>query len=97
LKKALEDYLPPETIYRPKAGFGAPLRHWIRNELRWLIDELISDSHFRERGIFDAVAFRELVESDRAGKIDGAYSIFAVLCIELWCRQFLDRSTLQQL
>ena len=34
LKKAMEPYLPHDVIYRPKTGFGAPLRHWLRHELR---------------------------------------------------------------
>jgi asparagine synthase (glutamine-hydrolysing) len=34
LKKAMEPYLPHDVIYRPKAGFGGSLRHWLRNELR---------------------------------------------------------------
>ena len=34
LKKSMENYLPNEIIYRPKTGFGAPLRRWIRNDLR---------------------------------------------------------------
>ena len=34
LKKAMEPYLPHDVIYRPKTGFGAPLRRWMRQELR---------------------------------------------------------------
>ena len=30
----LEDYLPRDIIYRPKTGFGAPLRRWMRVELK---------------------------------------------------------------
>ena len=89
-KKALEDYLPNETIYRPKMGFGAPLRHWVRNDWRELIDDLVSDRRFRERGFFDPIAFEKLVVLDRKGIVDGAYSIYAVLCTELWARQFID-------
>src|SRR5712671_1577530 len=33
-KKAMEPYLPKDVIYRPKTGFGAPLRRWIRNEMK---------------------------------------------------------------
>ena len=34
LKKAMEPFLPMDVIYRPKTGFGAPLRRWMRGELR---------------------------------------------------------------
>ena len=34
LKKAMEDDLPKDVIYRPKTGFGAPLRRWIKNDLK---------------------------------------------------------------
>ena len=34
LKKAMEGVLPEEVIWRPKAGFGAPLRAWIDEDLR---------------------------------------------------------------
>jgi len=36
---------------------------------------------------------RNLVEADRAGRVDAAYTVFALICIELWCRTFLDRAT----
>lgn len=32
-----------------------------------------------------------LVAADRAGRVDAAYTIFAVLCTEIWCRLFIDR------
>ena len=31
-KKAMEPHLPHDVIYRPKTGFGAPLRTWLRGE-----------------------------------------------------------------
>ncbi len=30
------------------------------------------------------------MQADRGGRIDAAYTIFAVVCIEVWCRIFLD-------
>jgi asparagine synthase (glutamine-hydrolysing) len=32
-----------------------------------------------------------LLAEDRQGKVDAAYTIFALLCIEIWCRIFVDR------
>ena len=45
-KQAMEPYLPHEVIYRPKSGFGAPLRRWLRHELRATVaDTLDAAAH----------------------------------------------------
>jgi asparagine synthase (glutamine-hydrolysing) len=90
-KKAMEPYLPKEVIYRPKTGFGAPLRDWLKHPLRERVDELLSERSLAQRGLFDAARVREFVRLDREGVIDGTYTVFAMMCIELWCRIFLDQ------
>ncbi|HEX6627538.1 MAG TPA: asparagine synthase C-terminal domain-containing protein, partial [Gemmatimonadaceae bacterium] len=89
-KKAMEPYLPHDVIYRPKTGFGAPLRRWLRTELRDLVQDTLSPMALRRRGFFDATAVAKLIDDDRRGKVDGSYTIFALLSFELWCRSFLD-------
>ena len=89
-KKAMEPYLPHDVIYRPKTGFGAPLRHWLRHELRDVVEDVLSDASLTSRGLFDPAGVRRLVHNDRAGRVDGSYTIFSLICIELWCRIFLD-------
>lgn len=91
-KRAAEAWLPRNVIHRPKSGFGAPLRHWLRHPLRPLVDDVLSDASLRRRGLFDPGPVRELVELDRAGRVDGAYALFAMMCIELWCRMFVDEA-----
>lgn len=92
-KRVMERYLPNDVIYRPKTGFGAPVRPWIRNELRGMVDEILSDASLERRGIFNVDRVRDLVENDRAGKVDAAYTILSLMCFELWCRQFIDPDT----
>ena len=91
LRKAMEPYLPHDVIWRTKAGFGAPLRHWLRNDLRPIVDDVLSERSLRNRGLFDPKGVHDLIEADRERKVDAAYSIFAMICIELWCRMFVDR------
>jgi asparagine synthase (glutamine-hydrolysing) len=91
LKKAMEPLLPRDVIYRPKTGFGAPLRHWLRYELKELVDDTLSADTLRKRGLFDPSAVGKLVAEDRAGRVDAAYTILGLMCIEIWCRQFLER------
>lgn len=92
-KKAMEPYLPRDVIYRPKTGFGAPLRYWLRNPLRPVVEEVLSKASLQRRGLFDPDEVAKLVILDRQGRVDGAYTIFALMCIEWWCRIFLDRSS----
>jgi len=89
-RKAMEGILPRDIIYRPKAGFGVPLREWMGKGLMPLVDEVLSQESLAARGIFSPSAVRRLIELDRRGAIDAAYPILSIACIELWCRRFLD-------
>ncbi len=89
-KAAMEPLLPREVIYRPKSGFGVPLRHWLRNELRPMVEDTLSEASLARRGLFEYRAVQNLLEQDRSGSVDAAYTILSMMCIELWCRMFLD-------
>jgi asparagine synthase (glutamine-hydrolysing) len=93
LRKAMEPYLPSDVLYRKKAGFGAPLRHWLRGDLRPLVDDLLSERSLRERGVFDPAAVHALVRQNAERRLDATYTIFSMICFELWCRMFLDPAT----
>jgi asparagine synthase (glutamine-hydrolysing) len=89
-KKAMEPYLPHDVIYRPKSGFGAPLRRWMQNELRQLVGDLLGEQSLRRRGLFDPQAVARLVEANQTGRIDANYTLLSLLSIEIWCRRFID-------
>jgi asparagine synthase (glutamine-hydrolysing) len=92
LKKAMEPYLPRDVIYRPKSGFGAPLRRWLRFELRnWLVD-ILSVERLKQRGLFDPSAVQRLIKANAEGGVDASYTLLSLACIELWCQHFLDVS-----
>jgi len=86
LKRAAEKHLPREIIYRPKASFSAPIRAWISNDLKPLIDDVLSEESIRRRGIFNAAYVKQLIEADRKGYRDNAYQIYQLLTTELWFR-----------
>jgi len=90
LKKAMEPYLPNDVIYRPKTGFGAPLRRWMRNELRPLLGDLLSADSLKRRGLFEPAAVQRLIARNDCGKVDAAYTLLSLLSIEIWCRAYLD-------
>ncbi len=91
LRKALEPILPRDVIYRPKTGFGAPLRTWLRHDLRPIVDDVLSPRALRERGLFEPNAVQQLIRRNDERHIDATYTIFSMICVELWCRMFVDK------
>ena len=52
LKSAMEPYLPAELLYWPKMGFGCPVDHWFRSELKELAYDTLLSPSARQRGVF---------------------------------------------
>lgn len=92
LKKVAEKYLPKEVIYRPKSGFGAPVREWIINDMDDLINKYLNKETINKRGVFSFDKVSKLIEDNKKGKIDASYSIWSLLSIESWMRQFYDNN-----
>ena len=92
LKKVMEKHLPRNLIYRRKTGFGAPVRRWIKNELNEFVKDTLSEESLRKRQIFDGKKVNNLIKLNKEGKIDASYTIFSIICIEIWCRKFLDNN-----
>ena len=93
LKKVAEKYLPREIIYRPKTGFGAPVREWILNDMDNLINDYLSKETIEKRGVFNYEKISNLIEENKKGKIDASYSIWSLLAVESWMRQFYDNNS----
>ncbi|HEV7698675.1 MAG TPA: asparagine synthase (glutamine-hydrolyzing) [Pyrinomonadaceae bacterium] len=91
LKKAAEQVLPRDVVWRKKAGFGAPIRSWLRGGLKPMVDELLSGSQIRSRGLFDPSAVRSIIEANLSGREDYNLHVFFLLTLELWFCEFLDK------
>ena len=86
LKRAAEAWLPKEIIYRPKASFSAPLRAWVRNDLREVINDVLVNGELTGAGMIRPAALNRLIEAERAGREDNAKQIWQLLSMELWYR-----------
>jgi asparagine synthase (glutamine-hydrolysing) len=92
LKKAAEAWLPASIVYRPKGLFSAPLRAWIRNDLRSMVDDIVPDGELVHRGYLKSAYLRQLIADDRAGKADHSKNIWHLLTMEFWLRGQRTRS-----
>ncbi len=93
LKKVAARYLPPELIKRKKQGFGFPLAHWMRTDLREFIENLFAESRFVELGIFDRTYVERLIEQHGSGRVDHNYRLWLLINLEVWYRLNFEGST----
>ncbi|HWS56740.1 MAG TPA: asparagine synthase (glutamine-hydrolyzing) [Pyrinomonadaceae bacterium] len=89
LKRAAETMLPREVVWRRKAGFGAPVRAWLRGPLRPLVDDLLSEETVRRRGLFRPREVRRVVEANLSGREDYNLQVLQLLTLEMWHREFI--------
>jgi asparagine synthase (glutamine-hydrolysing) len=89
LKHAMMPWLPNELITRQKQGFGVPLASWLRDELRDLSWDVLTDSTARSRGLFRPEAVASLLSEHGQG-VNHSTRIWALIQFELWHRNFID-------
>ncbi len=87
------DLLPASIQKRSKMGFGVPLGHWFRNELKPLLQDVLLDRASLDRGYFKPHAVSQLIDEHVNGRWDHSHRLWTLLCLELWHRMFLDPLT----
>jgi asparagine synthase (glutamine-hydrolysing) len=90
-KKSMEGTLPRDVIWRKKAGFGAPVRSWLVGELKPMVEDLLSPDTVAARGLFEPREVQRLIRANDTGAEDNALRLWALLNLELWQREFVDR------
>ena len=75
----MEDILPNNIIYRPKAGFGLPLRSWFRNN-QMLFRKYFDKDKILKQGIYNYDDLEKMILSNK----DYSYTIYTLLCQQIW-------------
>ena len=88
LKDIARTLVPAELIDRPKMGFAIPRADWLRNELRQITHDLLTDEVARSRGWFDQHEIHKILSEHQSGQ-DRDSIIWPALCLELWARNWL--------
>jgi asparagine synthase (glutamine-hydrolysing) len=64
--------------------------YWLANDLRGLVDDLLSEGQVRHRGLFDPAYVSGLVREQRSGRRDWSMQVWQLLTLELWMQAVLD-------
>ncbi len=88
LKKAISPYLPPQTIRRPKKGFGIPVAKWLRHDFKPLVDELLCEDFVKRQGVFLFPYIERLLSEHNEGRFDRRKELWTLFMFQWWWRKF---------
>lgn len=90
LKRAYEDKLPRDVLYRRKMGFPVPLNDWFGGRFReYARDRLLSPAA-RERGIYNVQGLEAVLAGDQLKDDHSlAMKIWMLVNLELFCEHYL--------
>lgn len=88
LKEALRGLVPDEVMDRPKMGFGIPIDHWFRNELKSYAYTKLLDGELIRQGIVRRDTVQRILDQHMETKINYSPHIWALLTLELWFEEY---------
>jgi asparagine synthase (glutamine-hydrolysing) len=87
MRSALQGVLPEIIIAAPKRGFILPLARWLREDLREMSRDLLSDEAIRRRGYLNPAYVQWLLAEHDSGRRNFTDQLYALMVLELWHRQ----------
>lgn len=94
MKRAVNDFVPPQIVNRAKQGFGVPMQQWINVELRDMIRDTITSTRARGRRFINTSYVDVLLDEHERGRRDHSMQVWTLFMLELWQRRYLDADEL---
>lgn len=82
--------IPSTLVNRPKQGFALPLVHWIKEEFKSGLLQILNEPRTLQRGYFRPEAIRSLIDEHLRGRRIHSGRLWMLLVLELWHRNFLE-------
>jgi len=84
VRKAVEPWLPPGILDRPKQGFAVPLARWVKGDLGHYAERVWRESGADQAGALRPEAVSALFAEHRSGSADRSQMLYALAMFALW-------------
>ncbi|MFC1821263.1 asparagine synthase (glutamine-hydrolyzing) [Thermodesulfobacteriota bacterium] len=90
LLETFKDILPPSLYGRPKQGFEMPIGAWLRKELKFLLDEYLSEALIRRQGLFHFEIVADLIDRHLKARQDNSWLLWNLIVFQHWYKRFFS-------
>lgn len=89
LRNAFKDILPHDILERKKSAFEIPVKSWLQNELKPMVETYLSKESLSRSGYINADQAHAVVQQHLNGKRDYKYEVWALLVFQIWHERWL--------
>ena len=86
LKKAFEEILPKNILYRNKMGFGVPIKSWFRKDLKEMAHSYLIEN--KDDEVLNQPMVKELWREHQSGLRDRSTELWTLLMFQMWRARF---------
>lgn len=90
LKSVAARYVPENCVYRPKEGFSIPIKNWLCNEFRPLMEEYLHRDRIQQQGIFQPQTIQRLKQEHLSGVANHSHVLWSMIVFQNWCDRWLN-------
>jgi asparagine synthase (glutamine-hydrolysing) len=87
-KKAMAGILDERTLHRQKQGFSIPIKNWLKDELKELMLETLSERKINAMGYFSYPEVQSMVQEHLQNRENHSHRLWALIQFHLWHDHF---------
>jgi asparagine synthase (glutamine-hydrolysing) len=89
LKRCMASKLPRTVLNRKKEGFSIPMKNWLKQELRPLMQDLLSPARMKNGGFFNPSYVQRLMTDHLKGVANHGHQLWSLMMFEIWQDSYL--------
>ena len=90
LKQLMKNLLPESVISKPKRGFNIPLSSWLRTDLKYFCDAVISKEKIDALGVFNYPYIEKIKAEHFKGVKNNSRKLWTLLVLCLWYERWMQ-------
>jgi asparagine synthase (glutamine-hydrolysing) len=90
LKKVAARHVPQECVYRPKEGFSIPIKNWLKDELKPMMENLLNRRTIESQGVFRPDTVDRLMREHLSGSANHSHVLWSLMVFEAWRKRWLE-------
>lgn len=86
--ETFKNILPRSLLHRPKWGFEMPISKWLKEDLRFLLDEYLAKDTILKQGIFNYVPIESMKNDLVANRLDTSWQLWNLIVFQAWHERY---------